>query len=38
MGRRRDLIRAVDGGFQVARRLILLPQSVLLTKNLSAFF
>ena len=37
-GRRRDLIRAVDGGFQVARRLILLPQSVLLTKNLSAFF
>lgn len=37
-GRRRDLLRAVDGGFQVARRLILLPQSVLLTKNLSAFF
>lgn len=37
-GRRRDLLRAVDGGFQIARRLILLPQSVLLTKNLSAFF
>lgn len=37
-GRRRDLLRAVEGGFQVARRLILLPQSVLLTKNLSAFF
>lgn len=37
-GRRRDLLRAVDGGYQVARRLIILPQSVLLTKNLSAFF
>lgn len=37
-GRRRDLLRAVNDGFQVARRLILLPQSVLLTKNLSAFF
>lgn len=37
-GRRRDLLRAVDDGFQIARRLILLPQSVLLTKNLSAFF
>lgn len=37
-GRRRDLLRAVDGGFQIARRLILLPQSVLLTKNLSVFF
>ncbi len=38
MGRRRDLLRRVEGGFQLARRLILLPQSVLLTKNLSAFF
>lgn len=37
-GRRRDLLRAVGEGFQIARRLILLPQSVLLTKNLSAFF
>jgi ethylbenzene dioxygenase beta subunit len=37
-GRRRDLLRAVEGGFQIARRLIVLPQSVLLTKNLSAFF
>lgn len=37
-GRRRDLLRAVESGFQVARRLIVLPQSVLLTKNLSAFF
>lgn len=37
-GRRRDLLRATGDGFQVARRLILLPQSVLLNKNLSAFF
>ncbi|HJT39014.1 MAG TPA: 3-phenylpropionate/cinnamic acid dioxygenase subunit beta [Sphingobium sp.] len=37
-GRRRDLLRSVDGGFQIARRLIVLPQSVLLTKNLSVFF
>jgi len=37
-GRRRDLLRAVNDSFQLARRLILLPQSVLLTKNLSAFF
>jgi len=37
-GRRRDLLRATGDSFQVARRMILLPQSVLLTKNLSAFF
>lgn len=37
-GRRRDLLREVDGGFQIVRRLILLPQSVLQTKNLSVFF
>lgn len=37
-GRRRDLIRSVGDGFQLVRRLILLPQSILLTKNLSAFF
>lgn len=37
-GRRRDLLRSVDGSLQIVRRLILLPQSVLLTKNLSAFF
>jgi ethylbenzene dioxygenase beta subunit len=38
MGRRRDLLRQVDGGFRLVRRLILLPQSVLMTKNLSVFF
>lgn len=37
-GRRRDLIRVVEGGFQIVRRMIILPQSVLLAKNLSAFF
>lgn len=38
MGRRRDVIRATEDGFQLARRLILLQQSVLLTKNLTVFF
>lgn len=37
-GRRRDLIRKAPDGFRIVRRLILLPQSVLSTKNLSAFF
>lgn len=37
-GRRRDLLRRSGESFQIAGRLILLPQSVLLTKNLSAFF
>jgi ethylbenzene dioxygenase subunit beta len=38
IGRRRDVIRATANGFLLARRLILLTQSVLLTKNLSVFF
>lgn len=37
-GRRRDLLRAAGDSFRIVRRMILLPQSVLLTKNLSAFF
>lgn len=37
-GRRRDLVRMSDEGFKIVSRLILLPQSVLLSKNLSAFF
>jgi ethylbenzene dioxygenase beta subunit len=37
-GRRRDVLRMQCGGFLVARRLILLPQSILLTKNLTTFF
>jgi ethylbenzene dioxygenase beta subunit len=38
VGRRRDILRQTGDGFQIVRRMILLPQSVLLTKNLSAFF
>lgn len=38
VGRRRDVLRQVGGGFQLARRLIVLPQAVLLTKSLSVFF
>ncbi|NIJ37711.1 ethylbenzene dioxygenase beta subunit [Sphingopyxis panaciterrae] len=38
VGRRRDLLRMVGDRIEVAGRLILFPQSVLLTKNLSAFF
>jgi ethylbenzene dioxygenase beta subunit len=38
MGRRRDILRRHGASFQIARRLILLQQSVLLTKNLSVFF
>jgi ethylbenzene dioxygenase beta subunit len=37
-GRRRDILRRDGDGLLIARRLILLAQSVLLTKNLSAFF
>ncbi|MEL7042547.1 MAG: 3-phenylpropionate/cinnamic acid dioxygenase subunit beta, partial [Pseudomonadota bacterium] len=37
-GRRRDIIRRTDQGFELAGRLVLLQQSTLLTKNLSAFF
>jgi ethylbenzene dioxygenase subunit beta len=38
MGRRRDVLRSVDGDFRIVRRLILLQQAVLLSKNLSVFF
>lgn len=38
MGRRRDIIRAKGDSFELSRRLILLQQSVLLTKNLTVFF
>ncbi len=37
-GRRRDVLRLLDDQVQIVRRLILLPQSVLLTKNLTTFF
>jgi 3-phenylpropionate/cinnamic acid dioxygenase small subunit len=38
VGKREDLLRRVDGIFRIARRKIVLDQSVLLTKNLTVFF
>jgi ethylbenzene dioxygenase beta subunit len=38
MGRRRDIVRSQGDDFLIARRLILIQQSVLLSKNLSVFF
>ena len=33
-----DLLRRVDGGWKIARRKVVLDQSVLLAKNLTFFF
>jgi 3-phenylpropionate/cinnamic acid dioxygenase small subunit len=38
VGKREDLLRRVNGGWQIARRKIILDQSVLLAKNLTVFF
>ena len=38
VGKREDLLRRVNGGFKIARRKIILDQSVLLAKNLTFFF
>jgi len=38
VGKREDLLRRVDGGWRIARRKIILDQSVLLAKNLTVFF
>jgi 3-phenylpropionate/cinnamic acid dioxygenase small subunit len=38
VGKREDLLRRVDGHWQIARRKIVLDQNVLLTKNLTFFF
>jgi 3-phenylpropionate/cinnamic acid dioxygenase small subunit len=38
VGKREDLLRRVNGGFRLARRRIVLDQSVLLAKNLTFFF
>jgi len=38
IGSRRDLLRSVDGSFQIADRKIFLEQTVLLSRNLSNFF
>jgi ethylbenzene dioxygenase beta subunit len=37
-GRRRDILRVHGEAFQIVRRLIVLAQSTLLTKNLTTFF
>ena len=38
IGKREDLLRRVDGGWRIARRKVVLDQSVLLAKNLTFFF
>ena len=38
VGKREDVLRQVDGRWQIARRTILLDQNVLLAKNLTLFF
>lgn len=38
VGKREDVLRRVDGGWRIARRRIVLDQSVLLAKNLTFFF
>ncbi len=38
VGKREDVLRRVDGGWQISRRKIVLDQNVLLTKNLTFFF
>ena len=38
VGKREDVLRRVDGGWRIARRKIVLDQSVLLAKNLTVFF
>jgi ethylbenzene dioxygenase beta subunit len=38
LGRREDVLREIDGDFRIARRLVLITQSLLLSKNLNTFF
>lgn len=38
VGKREDVLRRVDGRFMIARRKVILDQSVLLAKNLTFFF
>jgi 3-phenylpropionate/cinnamic acid dioxygenase small subunit len=38
VGKRTDLLRKTSGGWQIARREIILDQNILLAKNLTAFF
>jgi 3-phenylpropionate/cinnamic acid dioxygenase small subunit len=38
VGMRQDILRQVDGAWQIAHRKIILDQNVLLAKNVSIFF
>jgi 3-phenylpropionate/cinnamic acid dioxygenase small subunit len=38
IGARQDILRAVDGGWKIAHRKLVLDQNVLLPKNVSVFF
>jgi biphenyl 2,3-dioxygenase beta subunit len=38
VGRRQDVLRRENGTFRIARRLILLDQTLLLSRNLSTMF
>jgi 3-phenylpropionate/cinnamic acid dioxygenase small subunit len=38
VGKREDVLRTVDGAWRIARRMIVLDQNVLLSKNLTVFF
>ena len=38
VGKREDLLRRVDGAWRIARRKIILDQSILIVKNLTLFF
>ena len=38
IGRRRDMLRRVGSNWKIARREIILEQSILLAKNLTTFF
>ncbi|MNU01125.1 Biphenyl dioxygenase subunit beta [compost metagenome] len=37
LGRREDLLRLVDGDFRIARRKIVITQSLFMSKNLNTF-
>jgi 3-phenylpropionate/cinnamic acid dioxygenase small subunit len=37
VGKREDILRRVDGSWKIARRMVVLDQSVLLAKNLTFF-
>jgi 3-phenylpropionate/cinnamic acid dioxygenase small subunit len=37
VGKREDVLRRVDGAWKIARRMVVLDQSVLLAKNLTFF-